>query len=181
MIPLHSPLRLASMDDVPALEELIVLSVNVLQAPYYSAAQRDAAQGVIFGVDRQLIADGTYFVAEHDGRIIGCGGWSKRKAEFGGDSARSGKDPLIDPTTDPARIRAFFIHPHWARRGIGKALLAACEAAIIAAGFTRAELVATLAGEPLYLAGGYAAIERFEVPMHDGLTLPVVRMSKALA
>ena len=175
------PLRLATMEDVPALEELIVLSVNVLQAPYYSAAQRDAAQGAVFGVDRLLIADGTYFVAEHEGRIIGCGGWSKRKSVFGGDRARSGMDALIDSSTDPARIRAFFIHPNWARRGIGKALLAACEASIIAAGFTRAELVATLAGEPLYSTGGYAVIERYEVPMRDGLTLPVVRMTKPLA
>lgn len=178
---MHWPFRLATLTDVPALEELIVLSVNVLQAPYYSLAQREAAQGAVFGVDRQLIADGTYFVAEHEGRIIGCGGWSKRKSVFGGDRTRSGMDALIDPATDPARIRAFFIHPDWARRGIGKALLATCEVAIITAGFTRAELVATLAGEPLYFAGGYAVIERYVVPMRDGLTLPVVRMTKPLA
>jgi GNAT superfamily N-acetyltransferase len=174
-------LRLARLDDVPALEALIPLSVRTLQAPYYSEAQMEAAQGAIFGVDRQLIADGTYFVAESDGAIVGCGGWSKRKSLFGGDAARGEQDPLLDPACDPARVRAFFVHPEWTRRGIGKAILAACETAIVEARFPVAELVATLAGEPLYLAGGYAEVERYEIPMSGGLTLPVVRMKKRLA
>jgi N-acetylglutamate synthase-like GNAT family acetyltransferase len=173
--------RLATLDDVPALEELIPLSVRVLQAPFYSEAQMAAAMGPVFGVDRQLISDGTYFVVENEGVIIGCGGWSRRKSLFGADTARAGEDAMLDPTTDPARIRAFFIHPDWARQGIGKAILAACESAIIAAGFPRAELVATLAGEPLYLACGYTEAIRYEVPMSSGLTLPVVRMTKTLA
>ena len=173
-------LRLARMDDVPALEELIPLSVRALQAAHYSPAQMEAALGPVFGVDRQLIADGTYFVAEHDGQIVGCGGWSKRRAVFGGDRARAGADELIDPAREPARIRAFFIHPDWARRGIGRAILAACESAIIAAGFPNAELVATLAGEPLYAAFAYEAVERYEVPLAGGLTLPVVKMRKQL-
>ena len=171
-------LRLARMDDVPALEELIPLSVRALQAAHYSPAQMEAALGPVFGVDRQLIADGTYFVAEHDGQIVGCGGWSKRKAIFGGDRARPGADELIDPAREPARIRAFFIHPDWARRGIGRAILSACESAIIAAGFPNAELVATLAGEPLYAAFAYGVVERYEVPLPGGLTLPVVKMRK---
>ena len=171
-------LRLATLDDVPALEELIPLSVRVLQAPYYSAAQMEAAGGAVFGVDRQLIADGTYFVAEADGRIVGCGGWSKRKSLFGSDTARAAEDNLLDPATDPARVRAFFIHHDWARRGIGRAILVASESAIVAAGYSRIELVATLAGELLYRVCGYSEVERYEVPMSGGLKLPVVRMTK---
>lgn len=173
-------LRLAVMDDVPELEALIPLSVRVLQAPKYSTAQLEAALGPVFGVDRQLISDGTYFVAEHDGVIAGCGGWSKRKSLFGSDAARATEDELLDPASDAARIRAFFVHPDWTRRGIGKAMVGACESAIIAAGFPKADLVATLAGEPLYLACGYEEIERYEVPLSGSLTLPVVRMTKRL-
>lgn len=179
-IQMHWTVRIATHDDVPALEELIPLSVRVLQAPYYSAAQMAAAMGPVFGVDRQLISDGTYFVVENEGAIIGCGGWSRRKSLFGADTARSSEDTVLDPTTDPARIRAFFIHPDWARRGMGKAILTACESAIIAAGFQNAELVATLAGEPLYRVCGYMEAERYEAPMRDGLTFPVVRMTKRL-
>jgi GNAT superfamily N-acetyltransferase len=166
------------MDDVPALEELIPLSVRILQAAHYTPAQMEAALGPVFGVDRQLIADGTYFVVEEAGGIVGCGGWSRRKAVFGGDRARSGQDELIDPSREAARVRAFFVHPDFARRGIGRALLAACESAIVAAKFSSAELVATLAGEPLYAACAYEALERYEVPLPDGLMLPVVRMQK---
>lgn len=174
-------LRLACMEDVPALERLIPLSVRVLQATHYSAAQMEAALGPVFGVDRQLIADGTYFVAEHDGVIIGCGGWSKRRSLFGGDAMRKAEDLLLDPTNESARVRAFFIHPEWTRRGIGRAIIDACEGAISVAGFQRIELVATLAGEPLYGACGYMEAERYEVPLAGGLTLPVVRMMKLLA
>ena len=173
-------LRPARLDDVPALEELIPLSVRALQAAYHSSAQMEAALGPVFGVDRQLITDGTYFVAEQAGQIIGCGGWSRRKALFGGDRARGGMDGLIDPASEPARIRAFFIHPKWARRGIGRAILAACESAIRAAGFRDAELVATLTGEPLYASAGFAMVERYDVPLAGGLTLPVVKMRKRL-
>jgi len=180
--PIQRPwtLRIATQDDVPALEDLIPLSVRVLQAPYYSPAQMAAAMGPVFGVDRQLISDGTYFVVDNERTVIGCGGWSRRKSLFGADNARSGEDAMLDPDTDSARIRAFFIHPDWSRRGIGKAILTACESAIIAAGFQNTELVATLAGEPLYRVCGYGEAERYEVPMRDGLTLPVVRMTKRL-
>jgi len=174
------PLRLARAKDVPALETLIPISVRALQAPYYSPAQMNAALGPVFGVDNQLIADGTYFVVENAGRIVAGGGWSKRKAIFGGDRSRIGEDELIDPAREAARIRAFFVHPDFARRGIGRALLMACEQAILAHGFNRAELVATLAGEPLYAAFSYQEVERYEVPLPDGLTLPVVRMGKNL-
>ncbi len=174
-------LRLAEQRDIPALELLIPLSVRALQAAYYSSAQMEAALGPVFGVDRQLILDGTYFVAAHENQIVGCGGWSRRKAMFGGDHSRMSEDALLDPAHDPARIRAFFVHPNWARRGIGRGILENCEAAILAAGFQKAELVATLAGEPLYAAYDYTVVERYEVPMSGGQFLPVVRMAKQLS
>ena len=172
--------RLASEQDIPALEILIPLSVRSLQAAHYSPAQMEAALGPVFGVDRQLIADRTYFVTEHEARITGCGGWSRRKSLFGGDSARPGQDTALDPERDPARIRAFFVHPDWARCGIGRSLLVACEQAILDARFRSIELVATLAGEPLYAAFGYTATERYEIPLTNGLGLPVVRMTRQL-
>ncbi len=172
------PLRTARESDVPALETLIPLSARVLQASHYSSAQLDAALGWIFGVDRQLIRDGTYFVAEDHGLLVGCGGWSKRRSLFGSDHARSTEDPQLDPAQDAARIRAFFVHPEWARRGIGRSIMAACERAIIKAGFGSVDIVATLAGEPLYASFGYAEVERFDIPMTGGLSLPVVRMTK---
>ena len=171
-------LRLAVEADVPELERLIPLSVRTLQAASYSPAQMEAALGPVFGVDRQLIRDGTYFVVEENGTLIGCGGWSRRRAVFGGDRERAGEDATLDPARDPARIRAFFVHPDWARRGVGRMILAKCEVAIHAAGFRSAVLVATLAGEPLYATFGYAVAERYEVPIAVGLTLPVVRMAK---
>ena len=161
-------LRLAHEPDIPALEILIPLSVRALQAAHYSPAQMEAALGPVFGVDRQLILDGTYFIAEQQSRIVGCGGWSRRKAMFGGDRDRPGEDALLDPKCDAARIRAFFIHPDFARRGIGRSILVACEAAIQKAGFQSAELVATLTGELLYASSGYTVIERYEVPMSMG-------------
>ncbi len=172
--------RLACENDIPALEELIPLSVRILQAAHYSSAQMEAAIGPVFGVDRQLIRDGTYFVVEHDNKIAGCGGWSRRKTLFGGDRRRTGEDEQLDPKRDSARIRAFFVHPTWARRGIGRSILTTCERAAFEAGFQKAELVATLAGEPLYAAFGYTVAERCEAPMTGGLSLPVVRMIKYL-
>ena len=172
--------RLAREKDIPALEALIPVSVRTLQAGYYSAAQREAALGPVFGVDRQLIRDGTYFVVEHDGQVVGCGGWSKRKSLYGGDRGRTGEDAPLDPHRDPARIRAFFVHPAWARRGIGRSIIVACEGAIRQAGFRSIELAATLAGEALYAASGYSPVRRYEVDLAGGLHLPVVLMNKRL-
>jgi N-acetylglutamate synthase-like GNAT family acetyltransferase len=129
-------------------------------------------------VDRQLIRDGTYFVIERDGAILGCGGWSRRHSQYGGDRSRSGEDAVLDPKQDAARVRAFFVHPSWARRGIGRSIMVACEEAIVHAGFRSVEIVATLAGEPLYAAFGYTVIERSEILLTDALRLPVVRMSR---
>lgn len=170
--------RLALEEDIPELEALIPLSVRALQSPYYSSAQMEAALGPVFGVDRQLIRDGTYFVIEHETQIVGGGGWSRRRSLYGGDCAQVEPDPEIDPKRDAARVRAFFVHPTWARRGIGRSIMAACERAIIAAGFGRVDIVATLAGEPLYATFDYAVTERNEIVMTRGLSLPVVRMTK---
>jgi N-acetylglutamate synthase-like GNAT family acetyltransferase len=173
-------LRLACEQDIPALERLIPLSVRTLQAAHYSTAQMEAALGPVFGVDSQLIRDGTFFVIEQLDQIVGCGGWSGRKAVFGGDRDRPGEDVLLDPKCDAARIRAFFVHPDFVRRGIGRSILVQCERAIHMAGFQSAELVATLTGEPLYAAFDYSVLERYEVPLSAGLTLPVVRMAKRI-
>lgn len=172
--------RLACENDIPALEALIPVSVRALHAPYYSPAQIEAALGPIFGVDRQLIRDETYYVVEHGSHIIGCGGWSKRCALYGGDRDRKELDRELDPERDPARVRAFFVHPAWARRGIGRRIMTACERAILASGFRRADIVATLAGEPLYASFGYAVVERYALGMKGGLTLPVVRMTRRM-
>ena len=171
-------LRPACEADIAALESLIEQSVRGLLSRHYTPAQLDAALGPVFGVDRQLIRDGTYFVIEYDGAVVACGGWSKRQAVYGGDRERAGEDAELDPARDAARVRAFFVRPDWERRGLGRMLLEASEAAIRAAHFTRIELVATLGGEPLYAAHGYAVAERYDAPMPGGLTLPAVRMTK---
>lgn len=172
---------MARKDDIPALEALIPVSVRALQVAHYSAAQMEAALGPVFGVDKQLIRDGTYFVVERDGQIVGCGGWSKRKSLYGGDDGRAEEDARLDPKHDAARVRAFFVHPAWARRGIGRSIMIACEQAIRAEDFRTVDIVATLAGEPLYAAFGYAVVERFEIAMAGGLSLPGVRMTKSFA
>jgi GNAT superfamily N-acetyltransferase len=179
-IPIDWQPRLAREEDIPALEVLIPVSVRELQAPYYSPAQMAAALGPVFAVDRQLIRDGTYFVVERDGTIVGGGGWSRRRSLYGGDNGRAGEDDLLDPQRDAGRVRAFFVHPLWARRGIGRSIMVACERAIAAAGFRTVDIVATLAGEPLYAAFGYAVVERYEIPMGGGLGLSVVRMTKGM-
>ncbi len=172
--------RLAQESDIPALDALIPISVRTLQAPYYSPPQMEAALGPVFAVDRQIIRDGTYFVVERDGMIVGCGGWSRRRSLYGGDAGREQEAEQLDPRRDAARVRAFFVHPEWSRRGIGRSIMIACELAIIGAGFSRVDIVATLAGEPLYASFGYAVVERFEITMEGGLSLPVVRMNKSL-
>ena len=176
--------RLAPLADIPALEALIPLSARTLQLGYYTAAQIEAALGPVFGVDSQLIRDGTYFVAvapdpaTSAGHLVGCGGWSRRQTRYGGDCGKSGPDPLRDPATEPAMIRACFVHPDHARRGIGRRLMELSEAGARAAGFRAIEIVATLPGEPLYATFAYAPVERFALPLPDGTPLPVVRMRK---
>lgn len=178
--------RLATLADVPALTNLIELSVRGLQAQNYSAAQIELALKLVYGVDTQLIADRTYFVVVGeavtggDPVLIGCGGWSKRKTLFGGDAWNAREDSLLDARLDAAKIRAFFVHPEWARRGVGTMILDACEAAAREAGFRRCEMGATLTGVPFYRSKGYAELERLEVPLARGESLPIIRMAKVL-
>ena len=174
-------IRQAVPADGPVLEAIIPASVAGLQAGDYTAEQREGALGLIFAVDSQLLRDGTYLVAESDtGEILGFGAWSRRSNLFGGDRIPGKSDGELDPRRDPARIRSFFIHPGHARKGIGTAILRACEAAAAAAGYTRAELVATLTGVPLYAAHGYQEVRRFDIPLPNGVPLPVVAMAKTL-
>lgn len=189
---MNTRIRKAVSADIPALRSLIEASVRGLQTQDYTAAQIESALATVFGVDTQLIADGTYFVAEApdarasvpavhlpaDAVIVGCGGWSKRKTLYGGDQWTGREGALLDPGHDAAKIRAFFVHPAWARRGIGSLILEECERAALAAGFTRFEMGATLTGVPLYQARGYVALENLTVPLANGETLPIVRMEK---
>ena len=176
--------RQAVMADVPTLQNLIHASVLGLQTDDYTSEQREQALELVFGVDTQLIEDGTYFVAEvkvdQDQVIAGCGGWSKRKTLFGSDHCAGREDALLDPQQDAAKIRAFFVHPDWARQGVGSRILEVCEAAAATAGFRRLEMGATLTGVPLYRARGYVEAEHLEVPLRPGVSLPIVHMVKQL-
>lgn len=181
----HTPIeiRAAAPEDIPDLHKLIEASVRGLMPQGYTKDQLDGALGTLLGVDTQLIADGTYFVAEavlgDKPTLVGCGGWSKRKTLFGSDHRPGREDALLDPGKDAAKIRAFFVHPEWARRGIGSRILEVCERAAEAGGFRRFEMGATLTGVPMYRARGYVESERIEVPLANGASLSVVHMSKA--
>ncbi len=193
MTQVNIHLRLAVPEDVPALRELIDKSVRGLQTLDYTPAQIEGALQTVFGIDSQLIADGTYIVAEAERHaivraeaggkpseliIVGCGGWSKRKTLYGSDHWTAREDGLLDPQHDAAKIRAFFIHPDWARRGVGSMILKACEGAASSAGFTRYEMGATLTGAKLFGVKGYAAVKRISIPLVNGETLPVIHMEK---
>ena len=174
-------IRLATMADVPRLEPLISESVRGLSPGYYTTDQSESALVYIFGVDTNLISDGTYYVAQSENQLVGCGGWSKRKTLYGGDQAKpAAPDDLLNPDTQAARIRAFFVHPDWARRGIGRRIIEVCERAARQADFKTVELVATLPGEPLYKACGYEVAERFDIDLPAGVKLPVARMVKEM-
>jgi GNAT superfamily N-acetyltransferase len=173
-------LRLAISDDVTALGALIDASVRGLQGADYSAAEIDGALSTVYGVDSQLIADGTYYVVSDGDAVVGCGGWSKRRTLFGGDQYAARADAMLDPARDAGKIRAFFVDPRWARRGIGTMILDACERAASEAGFREMEMGATLTGVPFYAARGYRAGESMTVPLSNGSSLAIVRMTKAL-
>jgi GNAT superfamily N-acetyltransferase len=189
-MPTAFAIRPAVSSDIPVLRELIDASVRRLQSGDYSPPQIDSALKTVFGVDSQLVNDGTYLLVEavpadsqkirsqKNPVIVACGGWSKRKTLYGGDRWRDRQDDLLDPESDSAKIRAFFIHPDWARQGIGTLLLDACESAARAAGFTRFEMGATLTGAKLFQQRGYVAVERLEVPLEGDITLPIIHMVK---
>ena len=174
-------LRAAIAADIPALEALITRSATGLGTGFYTPAQTAALAREVFGVDSQLVVDGTYFVMEEHGAAIACGGWSRRSTTFGGDKMKSVPDRLLDPATEAAKIRAFFVDPAMARRGYGSALMQHCTAAAAAAGFTQLELVATMPGVPLYLAHGFAVVERFELALAQGaVAAPMALMRRAI-
>ena len=175
-------LRVATPAEIPAMRELIAASVRGLQHEY-TESQREQVLASVFTPDTQLIVDQTYFVLEApDGALAACGGWSWRKTLYGGDHHTASRDGQgLDPATDAAKIRAFFVHPAWSRRGLGTRLLLACEQAAWDAGFRRCEMGATLAGVPLYERHGYQRVQQIEVKLPDGEALQVVRMEKALA
>jgi len=173
-------LRSAILQDIPALGELISQSGRKLSAPYYTPKQIEAITRHVFGVDTQLILDRTYFVIESESGLVACGGWSKRFTLFGGDQAKTEPDRLLDPRTEPARIRAFFVHPSMARRGLGRQLMDACVKDARAGGFSTLELVSTLPGEPLYLACDFRVIERFELKLPDNIRVPVALMQRSI-
>lgn len=173
-------LRTATLDDVPALVALIALSARALCRGDYTESQVEAAIGTAWGVDTQLIRDGTYFIVQRGDEVLACGGWSKRKTLFGGDAHANREPAVLDPATEAARVRAFFVHPSAARQGIGRLLLERCEQEARDAGFRSAELVATLPGHRLYRAYGYIGDERVAYPLAGGGTIDFVPMHKVL-
>jgi GNAT superfamily N-acetyltransferase len=171
--------RLATDADVPALRALIARSARGLSVGFYTPAQIEAATIHVFGVDTQLIVDGTYYVIDAPGGLAAAGGWSARRTLFGGDQMKALEDPRLDPTVDAARIRAFFVDPAWARRGLATALYRACEQAARSAGFRHFELMATAPGEPLYRHLGFTLVDRVELAF-NGVTVGFARMGRAI-
>jgi GNAT superfamily N-acetyltransferase len=171
--------RLALPSDMPALQRLMTEVIREL-LPQFLTPEKVEASFAVMGVDSQLIEDGTYFILEENGVMAGCGGWSRRATLFGHNHTAGRDSRLLDPGTEPARVRAMYTAPAFARRGAGRRILQLCEAAARAEGFSRAELGATAGGEPLYRACGYSEIERLEVPTPGGVTVPITRMGKML-
>ena len=168
--------RLARQDDLEAIAALMDAAISTLQAPFLDAQQVESSRAIM-GLDTQLIEDGTYFVVEEEGELVGCGGWSDRVTLYGGDQS-SGRDAsLLDPEKDAARIRAMYTHPAYTRKGIGTLVLSLCEEAARSRGFRKAELMSTLAGEALYRARGYEVIELLEDD-RGGVPVPLLRMGK---
>jgi GNAT superfamily N-acetyltransferase len=171
--------RLATPDDMPALQMLMTAAIRDL-LPEFLPPEKVEASFAVMGVDSQLIEDGTYFILEEEGVMAGCGGWSRRATLFGHNHTAGRDARLLDPASEPARVRAMYTAPALVRRGVGRQILELCEAAARREGFSRTELGATKGGEPLYRACGYQEIERMEVPTPSGVTVPITRMGKQL-
>jgi GNAT superfamily N-acetyltransferase len=171
--------RLATAADIPALKDLMDRAIGEL-LPAFLSPQEVAASHEIMGLDTQLIEDGTYYIVELDGALAGCGGWSRRATLFGGDHTGGRDAALVDPATEPARVRAMYTHPDFVRRGVGRLILELCESKARVEGFKRCQLAATMAGEPLYAACGYQRIEAFEAETAAGVRVPLVRMGKSI-
>ncbi|MES2135777.1 MAG: GNAT family N-acetyltransferase [Pseudomonadota bacterium] len=173
--------RIAKLEDLDALREVMRRSIEALQAGFLTPEQVVASHHVM-GLDSQLVRDGTYFVVEKDGRIAGCGGWSWRSTLYGGDESMISREPeALDPATDAARIRAMYTDPDFARMGVGRLVIRLCEEAAMAAGFRKATMMATMAGVPLYAACGYDEVEPVLSAPVNGVRVPLVRMEKPLA
>ena len=173
-------IRKATLEDREAMQQLIAASARVLSRKHYDNAQIEAAIATVFGVDTDLIDDATYFVAESDGEFVGCGGWSRRKTLFGGDQFASRDAGYLDPQSEPAKIRAFFIHPEHARKGIARAILTRCEDEARAHGFRELELMATLPGIEFYKSCGFSERGTFELDLVEGVKLELVPMRKSI-
>jgi GNAT superfamily N-acetyltransferase len=178
--PTDLRIRVAVADDVARIRPLMDAAIGVLLRPFLSPDQVEASREIM-GLDTQLITDRTYYVVTSAEQVVGCGGWSRRATLFGGDHSAGRDAAVLDPAVDPARVRAMYTKPGWERRGIGRLVLGTCEAAAAAEGFTVCELAATLGGEPLYAACGYAPIEAFDAPTSQGLRIPLIRMRKSLS
>lgn len=172
--------RLATPADLPVLRQLMNAAIRKFIGDKLDADRLEASFEIM-GLDTQLIDDGTYFAVECEGRIVGCGGWSRRATMFGGDHSAGRDARPLDPATEPARVRAMYTHPDFARRGIGRLVLELCEAAARREGFRTLELVATVAGEPLYASCGFTVFERIDIPTSRGVTVPGARMRKAVS
>ena len=170
----------ATADDIPALQALIQLSGRELSVGFYTPEQIESVNHYVFGVDSSLIDDGSYFLVRDENTLIACGGWSQRRTLYGGDQRRIGKPEKLDPMLEPARIRAFFVHPDYARKGLGMALLHHCEQAALSAGFSALELIATLPGVPLYQRGGFVEVEQVFDTLPNGVVIPFIKMRKNL-
>ena len=174
-------IRAATPADIPVLQKLIERSGIGLSAGFYTAEQAHAVTREVFGVDTQLIRDGTYFAIEDDTRIVACGGWSKRSTPYGGDKHKVAPDRFLDPATEPAKIRAFFVEPGMERLGLGSMLMEHCTDHALAAGFTSLELTATMPGVPLYRAHGFVPVHDLNLPLGGGtVAVPLVLMRKAI-
>jgi GNAT superfamily N-acetyltransferase len=173
-------IRKATLQDREAIQHLIAQSARLLSRDHYHDIQIESAIETVFGVDTDLINDGTYFVAEHADGLVGCGGWSKRKTLFGGDQFTDRASGMLDPATEPAKIRAFFIHPQHARKGIAGLILEYCEKEARAGGFQALELMATLPGVPFYHAAGFTSQKPFELELREGVVLELISMRKEL-
>jgi GNAT superfamily N-acetyltransferase len=174
-------LRLATLDEADAIDSLMKASTRDLFPMFYDAAQTAASVQYIAAVDRSLIEDGTYFAIEANGELVACGGWSRRDKLYTGSGDASGDARLLDPATEPARVRAMFVRADWTRRGLGTRILEACEAAARAEGFQTLSLMATLPGFPLYERFGFQALERVDISLPNGMTLACVRMQKPIS
>jgi GNAT superfamily N-acetyltransferase len=170
--------RLATREDIPVLVPLMRAAIEELQKGFLNDAQIRSSHAIM-GLDQQLIDDGTYFAVEIDGRLAGCGGWSRRATLYGGDHSAGRDSALLDPARDPAKVRAMYTHPSFIRRGVGRLILSLCEQAAAAEGFSRVELMSTRSGQPLYTAAGFEPLEDV-VDATGGVPLPLVRMGKTI-